>query len=161
MEIRRSTTSDTDIILNIYAQARDFMASNGNANQWGNNYPETSLVEQDMKDRNSYVCVDNGEIVGVFFYTEEIDSTYIHIYEGEWLNNKPYGVVHRVASINGKRGVATFCLNWCFEKCKNLKIDTHRDNVPMQNLLSKNGFVSCGVIYLDNGAERIAFQKSN
>ncbi|HNZ83431.1 MAG TPA: GNAT family N-acetyltransferase, partial [Sedimentibacter sp.] len=50
---------------------------------------------------------------------------------------------------------------WCFEKCRNLKIDTHRDNIPMQNLLNKNGFIRCGIIYLENGDERIAYQKAD
>jgi hypothetical protein len=29
----------------------------------------------------------------------------------------------------------------------------------MQNLLIKNGFSKCGIIYLEDGAERLAFQK--
>lgn len=160
MEIRRSVADDMDAILKLYAQAREFMEANGNANQWGKNDPEITLIEQDIKNRNSYVCIDNGEIVGVFFYAEETEPTYVHIYEGEWLNNGSYGVVHRIVSGKGKRGVATFCLKWCFEKCKNIKIDTHRDNLPMQKLLQKNGYVQCGIIYLKNGDERIAFQKA-
>ena len=42
----------------------------------------------------------------------------------------------------------------------NLKIDTHRDNYPMQKSLKKNGFEYCGIIYLADGNERLAFQKS-
>lgn len=57
------------------------------------------------------------------------------------------------------RGAASFCLNWAFNKCGNLKIDTHRDNIVMQHLLDKNGFKYCGVVYLENGSERIAYQK--
>jgi RimJ/RimL family protein N-acetyltransferase len=41
----------------------------------------------------------------------------------------------------------------------NLKIDTHRDNIPMQKVLKRNGFSECGIIYIENGDERIAFQK--
>jgi len=138
MEIRRSSLSDMDTILKLYAQARDFMESNGNPNQWDRNYPPISLIEQDIKSRNSYVCVDDGEIVGTFFYVEDADPTYAKIDQGEWQNNEPYGVVHRIASANGKRGVATFCLDWCFEKCGNVRIDTHEDNIPMQNLLKNS-----------------------
>ena len=29
----------------------------------------------------------------------------------------------------------------------------------MQNLLKKNGFTYCGRIYVDDGGERLAFQK--
>jgi len=160
MEIRRSSVSDMDTILKIYAQARDFMVSNGNPTQWDKNYPEISLIQQDIKSENSYVCVDNSEVVGTFFYVEDMDPTYAKIYQGEWKNNEPYGVVHRIASANGKRGVATFCLDWCFKKCGNVRIDTHEDNFPMQNLLKKNDYIQCGIIYLENGDERIAFQKT-
>jgi hypothetical protein len=88
------------------------------------------------------------------------EPNYARIYEGQWLNDEPYGVVHRVASKTGKRGVASFCLNWCFEQCRNLRIDTHRDNIPMHNLLIMLGFVPCGIIYLENGDERIGYQKT-
>lgn len=160
MEIRRTSNNDMDTIQQIYAQARAFMKANGNPNQWINQYPVAALIEQDIASNHSYVCIDDGEIVGTFFFKEGTDPTYAIIDQGEWLNNEPYGVVHRLASSNGKRGVATFCLNWCYEQCGNIRIDTHKDNLPMQNLLKKNGYVECGIIYVANGDERIAFQKS-
>ncbi len=40
-----------------------------------------------------------------------------------------------------------------------LKLDTHNDNKPMQNLLKKLGFVPCGIITVEDGTERIAFQR--
>lgn len=74
-------------------------------------------------------------------------------------NDRPYGVVHRITSAPGTRGVASFCLAWCFAQCGNIRIDTHRNNIPMQKTLIKNGYRVCGTIYLENGDERIAFQK--
>lgn len=159
MEIKKSTASDLEEMLKLYAQARKFMEANGNPTQWGKNYPERVLLEQDIEQNNSYVCIDNNEIVGTFFYYEGIEPAYIQIYEGKWMNEEPYGVVHRITSGIGKRGVASFCLDWCFERCGNIRIDTHRNNSPMQSLLKKNGFQQCGIIYLENGEERIAFQK--
>ena len=38
-----------------------------------------------------------------------------------------------------------------------VRIDTHEDNKPMQGALKKFGFRECGVIHLERGAERIAF----
>lgn len=160
MEIRSSSQSDMDTMLKIYGQAREFMEINGNPNQWGKSYPEVSLIEQDMARKHSYVCIDDGEVVGTFMYVEGEDPTYVKIYQGEWINDEPYGVVHRIASANGKRGVATFCLDWCFNQSRNIRIDTHKDNFPMQNLLKKLGYHPCGIIYLLNGEERIAFQKT-
>ena len=57
------------------------------------------------------------------------------------------------------RGAASFCLNWALEQCRNLRIDTHRDNVVMQHMLDKNGFQYCGIIYLEDGSERLGYQK--
>lgn len=160
MEIKKSTASDLEEMVKLYAQARKFMEANGNPTQWGKNYPERFLLERDIEQNHSYVCKNNDEIVGTFFYYEGIDPTYIQIYEGKWLNEDPYGVVHRITSGIGKRGVASFCLDWCVERCGNIRIDTHRNNRPMQSLLKKNGFQQCGIIYLENGDERIAFQKT-
>ena len=59
------------------------------------------------------------------------------------------------------RGAAGFCMDWCFARCPNLRMDTHRDNAPMQRALAKNGFVYCGVIRLrSDGSQRLAYQRT-
>jgi len=40
-----------------------------------------------------------------------------------------------------------------------LRIDTHRDNKPMQGMLARNGLVLCGEITLASGAKRNAYEK--
>lgn len=159
MNIRKARLGDMKKILPIYADARAFMRENGNPWQWGDRYPPEELIRQDIKQGNCYVCVSDGEILGVFYYAEGDDPTYKIIENGAWLNERPYGVIHRIASTRECRGVASFCFSWAVERCGNLKIDTHRDNVPMQRSLAKNGFTRCGVIHLENGEERIAYQK--
>ena len=52
-----------------------------------------------------------------------------------------------------------FCFNECFKMFPSLKIDTHKDNIPMQKVLLRNGFKFCGIIHLENGDERLAYQK--
>ncbi len=159
MEIRKSKQSDLSEMLALFEQAREFMEENGNPNQWGKHYPETFIIEEDIANCTSYVCIDENKVVGTFMFFIGEDETYANIFQGEWLNDKPYGVVHRITAAVGKKGVATFCLEWCFEQCKNVRIDTHKDNIPMKKLLEKNGYTSCGIIFLNNGDERIAFQK--
>jgi len=160
MEIRNTELTDLDKVMEIYDHARQYMREHGNMNQWINGYPKIEMITEDIKERSSYVCLDDGQIVGVFRFTLGTDPTYINIYEGKWMNDAPYGVVHRIASVSHKNGVASYCLYWCFDKCNNIRIDTHRDNFVMQNLLIKNGFSYCGIIYLEDGAERLAYQKS-
>ena len=159
MEIRKSQLTDLDTLLKMYEQARSFMSSHGNPNQWGNSYPPKQMVAQDIEDGCSYVCEEQGRIVATFYYKEGRDDTYVKIYDGKWLDDSPYGVVHRITSDRTVKGAGTFCLNWAFEQCGNLKVDTHRDNVVMQHTLDRNGFHYCGIIYTDDGTERLAYQK--
>ena len=159
MQIRKAENYDLEAILNLYQMAREFMAAHGNPGQWGSTYPPVEQVERDIASGNLYVCCDGEKTAAVFYFAPGPDETYHKIYEGEWLDDPPYAVVHRVASPSVIKGAAGFCLDWCFEQFPNLRIDTHQDNLPMQNLLKKKGFRFCGKIFLANGSPRLAFQK--
>lgn len=169
MRIRQTTMEDLDIVMELYARARRFMRENGNPDQWGDHYPPRELVMEDITAGRSYVCVaETAEkhsaesIIGVFYYGEEAEENYKKIYGGRWLNEKPYGVVHRIAAPTGVKGAAGFCINWCYEKSgRNLRLDTHQNNAPMHHMLAKNGFVRCGLIDLADGSQRIAYQKNS
>lgn len=160
MNIRKTRIDELEQVLELYAQARQFMQENGNETQWGTTYPPRELVEADIRSGKSHVCEEDGQLLGVFYFAVENEADYGEIYEGSWLGDGPYGVMHRVASPGKKKGVATFCVNWCVaESGGDLRIDTHRNNIPMQRMLEKNGFVRCGIIYLANGDERIAYER--
>ena len=161
MFIRKAIKEDLPKIAQIYAQAKKFMRENGNPTQWKGDYPNEFDAEEDIKKGIGYVCVDGQEVVGVFAFIPGVDPTYVHIYDGEWLDDKPYSVIHRIAVSAQGNGVAGFCFQECFARCKNLKIDTHEDNLPMQKALLKNGFQYCGIIYLENGENRLAYQKNS
>jgi len=48
----------------------------------------------------------------------------------------------------------------CLEKnVFSIRVDTHRDNKSMLKMLSNNGYTYCGIIYLETGSERLAFEK--
>lgn len=160
MKIRKTEIEDLIVLLRLYESARQFMADNGNPGQWGDRYPERVLLEDDIARKCSYVCVDEREeVVGTFFFAIGTEPTYLKIFNGEWLNDEPYGFIHRMATVRGRRGVASYCLDWCFQQSGNIRVDTHRNNIPMQKVLERNGYKRCGIIYLKNGDERIAFQK--
>lgn len=159
MNIRKTMLPELETLMDMYAQARSFMAEHGNPHQWKDSYPGRDRVIADIRSGCSYVCEHDGRIVATFFYTEGEDDTYREIFHGQWLNDRPYGVVHRITSDGTVKGAASFCLDWAFRQCENLKIDTHKDNYVMQRLLKKNGFEYCGIIYTDDGSERMAYQK--
>ncbi len=165
MKIRKTTMRDLARVMEIYAYARKFMAQHGNPNQWGPTcWPPEDLIRRDITEGSSYVCEnDTGVILGTFFFVQgtDIEPTYREITDGAWLDDSPYGVVHRIASDGSAKGVGAFCLNWAFEQCGHLRIDTHGDNTVMQNLVRKLGFVRCGTIYVEEDDDpRLAFEKT-
>jgi len=159
MIIRKTKTEDIDKVLDLFEKARQFMNKNGNNNQWVDGYPQRHIIEQDILDGNSYVCLNNNSIIATFYFAVESDPTYLLIEEGSWLDDSPYGVIHRITTNGSVKGAATYCINWCIEKCGNIRVDTHEDNLPMHNLLIKCEFTQCGIIYIDNGDKRIAYQR--
>ena len=162
MKIRKANFDDLHQVLEIYESARRFMSEVGNPDQWGKTNPSRERTEEDIRESLLYVVEEKGDILAVFYYNFADDPTYKVIYDGKWLNDEPYGVIHRIAVSDKARGkgVAGLCFDFAFRDCKNLKIDTHKDNIPMQRALAKHGFRQCGIIHLANGNERIAFQKS-
>ncbi len=159
MEIRKASFSDYRTILTLYEKARSFMAEHNNPHQWGTSRPSKEEISSGIEQGNHYVCIAQKEVVATFFYALGQDKTYDNIYDGNWLCDSPYGVVHRITSDGSVKGAASFCLDWAFSQCGNLRIDTHNDNKIMQNLLKKNGFVYCGIIICEDGTKRLAYQK--
>lgn len=164
MTIRHSTPQDLDRMMVIYAFARAFMAAHGNPNQWGpTQWPPRALIEQDIREGHSYVCVgDDGRVAGTFYFIHgmDVEPTYRNITDGAWLDDGPYGVVHRIATDGSARGVGAFCLNWAFGQCGHMRIDTHGDNAVMQCLLGKLGFIHCGTIHVEeDDFPRLAYEK--
>lgn len=161
MEIRKATEGDLKEIMEIYAEARNFMVRTGNPHQWAERcWPPEWLIRQDIEEGKSYVCRDATGLAAVFFYDygEGVDPSY-GVIDGAWCQEGPYGVVHRIAAREG-RGAGKHCILWAYEQCRHLRIDTHADNLVMQKVLGQLGFTYCGVIYLaDSHDPRLAFEK--
>ncbi|ETP72055.1 sortase-like acyltransferase [Lachnospiraceae bacterium JC7] len=164
MKIRNSKETDFNRIMEIYAFARDFMAKTGNPYQWGpTNWPPETLIRDDIKNGQSYVCTDDDDkIIGTFFFKfgNDIEPAYRDIIDGEWSEDAAYGVVHRIATDGSVKGTGKYCLDWAYERSGYLRIDTHPDNVVMQKLLNKLGFKRCGIIHvMEDNYPRYAYEK--
>ena len=102
-----------------------------------------------------------------FAFLPSPEPTYAKIYDGEWIDDvKPYHVVHRIASYPDAHGIFSSIMDFCFSHDTNIRIDTHRDKTMvstnrqiMQHNILKHGFTYCGIIYLQSGDERLAYQK--
>ena len=166
MIIRKAEKKELEEILNVYQEAREYMALNGNKDQWGDNYPPRSLIEEDISTGKCYIAHDE-KVCGVFYFAIENDPMYDVIKDGRWLNENVYAVVHRIAVSKNthNKGIASQCIDYAVEVCRDmnicdLRMDTHRDNLPMQRFLEKKGFVKCGVVFMEDGNERLAYHKS-
>ena len=148
--------------MELYASAREFMAAHGNPNQWGGtNWPPEDLIRNDVSLGKSYVCEEDGRVVGVFFFDQgkDVEPTYKVIEDGSWMNDEPYGVIHRIASDGSVKGVGSCCFKWALGQCGHLRADTHPDNMPMQKLLEKIGFEKRGIIYVvEDNYPRYAYE---
>ena len=158
--IRKSTLADLPTILNLRDQAREIMRSYGNVYQWPDGYPRDDMFRKDIELGGSHVMLDEeGTIVGTFALLPSPEVTYNVIYDGQWLDEDPYYVIHRIASTPGSHGILDALLDYCEAQVGNIRIDTHEANIIMRKGLEKHGYRYCGIIHLLNGDSRLAFQK--
>lgn len=160
MEIRWAKKEELETINELYKQGRAFMQRTGNPRQWGDTYPSSAILAEDISLNRLYVVTENKEIIAAFcfFFGLNVEPTYRYI-DGEWLKEGPYGVLHRVVSAGKKRRIVDLCVDWCLQICPSLRVDTHRDNKRMQEALTRCGCRYCGIIFLNDGTERLAYQK--
>ena len=173
MVIRKAELAELDEIMKIFGIARQYMREKGNMSQWINGYPSRELITEDIEAGHLFVCLDigdvdcsagndgsEGKIHGVFAFILGDDPTYHVIEGGSWLNDEPYGTIHRMASDGVISGLLEKTMPFCLSHTDNVRIDTHADNEPMLNAVKRYRFKYCGVIYVADGSPREAFQYS-
>lgn len=160
MTLRTATEADIPAIMKILEAGRDIMLASGNLNQWPQGYPTEEMVRRDIGPGYGKVMEDGGRIVAYFACIPSPDPTYAVIYDGAWEDDeKPYYVVHRIASFPQVHGVFKTMMDYLDALTDNIRIDTHKDNKIMQHNLAKYGFKYCGIIHIASGAERLAYQR--
>lgn len=157
--IRRATYDDVPVLMDVFRKARGIMRSSGNMNQWNDGYPSEEVVRKDIDNGHCVVLCEDGKVVATMAFIPGPDPTYAEIYNGGWLSDAPYHVIHRIAVAEPGHNAAKALLDWGFGQAGSIRIDTHKDNVIMHHVLSKYGFTHCGVILLANGDPREAYQK--
>jgi GNAT superfamily N-acetyltransferase len=165
--IRKAKKSEIPSLMTIFEEARGTIAALG-IDQWQNGYPSEDVIITDVEKEQSYLCELDGVICGTFAMLTESEPTYDKIYDGHWLTgdeSHDYIAIHRVAISVSSRGsgLSGKIIEHAAEFArkngrKSLRIDTHRGNKVMRRMLEKNGFIHCGVIYLENGDERVAYE---
>lgn len=151
-------------VLKIYEEGRLSLKEKG-VNQWQDEGPSLETLLSDMENNFSYVLQEKDEVVGTTAVIGGIDKTYLEI-DGAWLNGEDYITVHRFAVAQKQRdkGYGKKMFKEIEELAKskgikNIRVDTHKDNDSMNGLLKSLGYIYCGIIRLENGDLRNAYQK--
>jgi GNAT superfamily N-acetyltransferase len=167
MELLRSSRNKLEHIIKIIREAQEYLAIQ-NIDQWQNGYPNKEAILRDIKNNESYIVTTKESIIiGTAMFSTKKEPTYKSI-EGQWItkSDAKYGVIHRMAISRKyrKKGVAKFIFEKCEQQLRqneimSMRIDTHEDNLAMQGLLLKLKYIYCGVICLENGDKRLAYEK--
>ena len=162
--LRLARLSDLNEIMDVVKDAQDFLKLQ-NSGQWQDGTPSIATIVEDSMKGRFYVWVEEGIIVGIIAILD-YDKDYDHLKSGQWRFPAPYLVIHRFAvrSDYHAQGIATNILKVVEDiaqerSIRTIRIDTHEKNIPMINLLVKNGFEMCGEVMIEGIKPRIAFDK--
>ncbi len=167
MEFITAKPEHIDDILAIAAQAMAQLKRMG-VDQWQRGYPNREVWLRDIENGAAWLAVEKGKVLGTMSFFTEPEEAYAKI-EGAWLADVPYASIHRVCVADDSKGqgIAGKLFEHGFALARergltSVRIDTHRDNAPMNRAIAKAGFTYCGVIRLigteENGNERVAFE---
>lgn len=161
--IRPTRPDDLPALLSLYAGARAYMVQQNNPRQWAaSGWPPEAVLREDIRLGRGYVCTVEERVCGAFVFLtgQEPEPGYAVIAQGAWRAPGPYGVLHRLASDRSVPGIGAACLSWAWQQFPHLRADTHPDNIPMQRLLEKCGFVRCGIVHVEQDSDpRYAYEK--
>ena len=142
LNYRTALTADLPTMMKMVEEAKEGFRSR-NIDQWQKVEPNEQGLTEGIEKSVVHVLEENGEVLGMITVVPGPEADYAVI-DGAWLNDEPYAGGHRVASTGIIKGAASYCLDWAYSQIPNLRMDTYRDNIPMQKLLEKCGFQYCG-----------------
>ncbi len=166
MKIRKTRPQDLPAVEKLYEEARAALKAAA-VDQWQDGYPNRETARQDMENGVGYVLEEeSGEIVATACLAFGREPTYEQMLEGGWAADPAeYGFLHRIAVAPRCKGRGAAGL--LFDELKRqagerglavIRGDTHRDNKSMQRVMEKNGLRYRGVILLEDGTERLAYE---
>lgn len=166
IELRKAEWSNLDDVMIIIAEARAFLGSLG-LDQWQDDYPAQSDIENDMDAEQGYVLLVDNRVAGYCALIVGEEPAYTAITAGSWLNDSiDYVTIHRLALSDRYRGQGLAHVLWekIFEMMQtrgyaDFRVDTHSENKIMRHLVVHEGFVQCGIVHFDNERVRVAYQK--
>ena len=169
LTLRKAEEGDIPRILKITADARASLKKH-RVDQWQGEYPTREIFENDIRIGECYVICHGDEVAAFFVHSEREEPTYADITDGKWTADMPYCVLHRAAVAAEYRGTGLSAqlikyVEQLTRDCgrRAVRVDTHKKNKPMQNLLRDAGFRYRGNILINSepghDPHRQAFEK--
>ena len=165
---RPAAEADLPAMLDIVSQAQASLRER-KVDQWQDGYPQARHLQVDMDRGECYVITHDGQVAAFFTLTGGQEANYDAITDGKWSSDEPYATLHRCAVARqwygsglsdhmiaqAKRLTLALGRRW-------LRVDTHKKNKSMQNLLRRNGFQYRGNVLVTVGGghdpRRLAFE---
>lgn len=158
--LRQAQNDDLPTIMAIIEQAKTRLKADGSP-QWQSGYPDRATLQNDIWAQNAWVLMVDGQLAGTATLIVGDEPSYHDLREGTWHNQTDaYATIHRIAvapqfagqhlshyifsnliSLAQRRGV------------RNFRIDTHAINQRMQAVITSQGYVYRGKIYVNEPAE--------
>lgn len=167
MKVRPAKKDDLDDIMSVVHRLQKEYFEKNEIPQWQNGYPSRETFLKDIEDRSLFVMYLGECLIGFASIKYAAEPTYSVIENGNWEKDDSYLVIHRFG-INPdwhKMGMGTTLIAIADKICEansisSIRADTHEKNAGMIALLEKSGFKKRGIIHLENGDPRLAFEKN-
>ena len=169
LSYRQAKQEDIEEIMEIVDFARAELKKH-RVDQWQGPYPGKEVFEHDIERGECFIIAHGDETAGFFTLSVAEEADYANITDGKWSSDQPYCVLHRSAVSAKYRGtgLSAYLMECVDRQCavfgRNvIRVDTHRKNKPMLNLLRASGYTYRGNIMI-SGEEghdqaRQAFEK--
>ncbi|WEV38710.1 GNAT family N-acetyltransferase [Lactobacillus sp. ESL0680] len=153
MKLQQAKQQDLDLVMDFLNDGKSQLAKLG-VNQWQDNYPSAIDVTKDITTGSAFLIQsDTNQNVGVISIVSAPDHAY-DSFTGKWLQDtEQYVSIHRIAihSDHSGKGYATKILEQVIGFLSNahppfesIRADTNENNLPMQHVFEKLGFVKVG-----------------
>ncbi len=143
---RPATSEDEENIMLTVRQAKNYLKKH-RVDQWQSEYPQEELIEKDIARGEAYVLTYGERFAGYFSLSARPEPDYDDITDGKWRYEGEYMTLHRCAVMAEFRGsgIAEYILRFCEEMTRAagrscIRVDSHRKNKAMLNLLRENGY---------------------
>lgn len=165
--LRQAKLDDLPRIIDIIDSAKKTLKDRG-VDQCQQGYPNKEILEQDIQEGISFVLILNGRVVGSAALQQGYDKNYQDMNSGSWDDDSDvtYSIIHRIAIEADHQGehlsaalIQQLMTMSYYLGYRDVRIDTHPDNLVMQHIITSNGFEEKGTITMDEDkGVRLAYQ---